>query len=122
MLWRGARLGFAAGLALLLVVSTVVIVFPWQVVQTATTLQRHPGEAAFGVVNVLSSRFWPSPGPESCRTSVRVVVNSGWILAWLFGVAAIAVLVGRAISRSPRPLLPSAALGLMALSVLMIVL
>jgi len=123
MLWRGARLGFAAGLALLLIVSTVIIVFPWQVVQTATTLQQHPWRStAFGVVNVFIFTFLAVPlGLSLAGLPFALLLTAGGFLAWLLGVAAIAVLAGRALSRSPRPLLPSAALGLVALSVLMIV-
>jgi len=118
---RNVRLGLAAGLALLLVGTCIVIVFPWQIVLIASTLRDSPYRSfSAGVMGLLIFLFLVVPlGLSLAGLPFALLLVSGAALAWLFGIAATGVVVGRALSRGPVSLVWASAAGLLLLAISM---
>lgn len=118
---RNVRLGLAAGLALLLVGSCLVIVFPWQVVLIATTLRDAPVKSvAAGLLGLLVFVFLVVPlGLSLAGLPFALLLTGAGALAWLFGIAAAAVVLGRTVARGPVSLIWASAAGLLALALAM---
>jgi hypothetical protein len=117
------RLGLAAGLALLLAGTCLVVVFPWQVVLISSTLRGAPLKSvAAGVMIFLTFVFLVVPlGLSLAGLPFALLLSAAAALAWLFGMAASAVLVGRFLAHGPVSLLWAAAAGLVGLALLMAV-
>lgn len=115
---NNVRLGMAAGLALLLIGTCLTIVFPWQVVLISGTLRRSPVKsAAAGVLCLLTFMFLVIPlGLSLAGLPFALLLTGAASLAWLFGLTASAVLIGRFVARSPSSLLWSTAAGLVLLA------
>lgn len=116
--FRNVRLGLAAGLALLLIGVCLIVVFPWQVVLIATTLRGEPlKSAAAGLTNLIIFVFLVAPlGLSVAGLPFALLLTGAAILAWLFGLTASAVLVGRLLSRGTVSLVWAAAAGLVVLA------
>lgn len=117
------RLGLAAGLALLLVGTCLIVVFPWQVVLIATTLRDAPVKSvAAGIMNLLIFVFLVVPLSLSLAgLPFAVLLTGAASLAWLFGLTAFAVVVGRLLARGTVSLMWAAAAGLVVVAVAMAV-
>jgi len=117
------RLGLAAGLALLLVGTCLIVVFPWQVVLIATTLRDAPVKSvAAGAMNLLIFVFLVVPlGLSLAGLPFALLLTGAASLAWLFGLTASAVIVGRTLARGTVSLMWAAAAGLVVLAVAMAV-
>lgn len=117
------RLGLAAGLALLLAGACLTIVFPWQVVLISTTLRGSPVKSLVaGVMILLTFMFLVVPlGLSLAGLPFALLLTAAASLAWLFGMTASAVVMGRLIARRPVSLLWAAAAGLVALAAAMAV-
>jgi hypothetical protein len=117
-LFKNIRLGMAAGLALLLIGTCLTIVFPWQVVLISGTLRRSPlKSAATGFLCLLTFMFLVVPlGLSLAGLPFAILLTGAASLAWLFGLTASAVVIGRLVARSPSSLLWSAAAGLVLLA------
>ncbi len=122
-LFKNIRLGMAAGLALLLIGTCLTIVFPWQVVLISGTLRRSPlKSAATGLLCLLTFMFLVVPlGLSLAGLPFAILLTGAASLAWLFGLTASAVVIGRLVARSPSSLLWSAAAGLVLLALSMVV-
>lgn len=118
---KNIRLGMAAGLALLLIGTCLTIVFPWQVVLISGTLRRSPlKSAATGFLCLLTFMFLVVPlGLSLAGLPFAILLTGAASLAWLFGLTASAVVIGRLVARSPSSLLWSAAAGLVLLALSM---
>lgn len=123
LLGNSVRLGLAAGLALLLAGACLTIVFPWQVVLISTTLRSAPVRSiAAGVMVLLTFMFLVVPlGLSLAGLPFAILLSAAAALAWLFGMTAAAVVVGRFIAHGPASLLWAAAAGLIALALIMAV-
>jgi len=123
LLANSIRLGLAAGLALLLAGTCLVVVFPWQVVLISSTLRGSPLKSiAAGVMILLTFSFLVVPlGLSLAGLPFALLLSAAAILAWLFGMAAAAVLVGRFLAHGPVSLLWAAAAGLIGLAAVMAV-
>jgi hypothetical protein len=117
-LQNNVRLGLAAGLALLLVGTCLTIVFPWQVVLIATTLRSSPLKSgAAGALSLLIFVFLVVPlGLSLAGLPFALMLTGAAALAWLFGITATAVVLGRVAARGPVSLLWAAAAGLVILA------
>jgi hypothetical protein len=117
------RLGLAAGLALLLAGACLTIVFPWQVVVISTTLRSSPVKSvAAGIMAALTFMFLVVPlGLSLAGLPFALLLTGAASFAWLFGLTAVAVVLGRSIAHGPVSLLWAAAAGLVALSLTMAV-
>lgn len=117
------RLGLAAGLALLLVGTCLTIVFPWQVVLIATTLRAAPVKSgAAGLMSMVIFVFLVAPLALSIAgLPFALLLTGAASLAWLFGITASAVVVGRALSRGSVSLVWATAAGLVVLAISMAV-
>lgn len=122
-LFKNIRLGMAAGLALLLIGTCLTIVFPWQVVLISGTLRRAPLKStATGFLCLLTFMFLVVPlGLSLAGLPFAILLTGAASLAWLFGLTASAVVIGRLVARSPSSLLWSAAAGLVLLALSMTV-
>lgn len=122
-LTTSVRLGLAAGLALLLVGTCLIVVFPWQVVLIATTLRDAPVKSvAAGMMNLLIFVFLVVPLSLSLAgLPFAILLTGAASLAWLFGLTASAVVVGRALAHGTVSLMWAAAAGLVVLAVAMAV-
>lgn len=115
---QNIRLGLAAGLALLLVGTCLVIVFPWQIVLIASTLRDAPYKSiAAGSMSVLIFLFLVIPlGLSLAGLPFALLLSGAASLAWLFGLCAVAVIMGRRVSRRPVSLVWASAAGLLVLA------
>jgi hypothetical protein len=109
------RLGLAAGLALLLVGICLTIVFPWQIVLIATTLRDAPLKSlAAGITNLIIFVFLVVPlGLSLAGLPFAVLLTGAASLAWLFGLTASAVVIGRLLARGTVSLVWATAAGLL---------
>jgi hypothetical protein len=123
LLGDSVRLGLAAGLALLLAGTCLVVVFPWQIVLISSTLRGSPVKSvAAGVMILLTFAFLVVPlGLSLAGLPFALLLTAAAALAWLFGMAAAAVLVGRFLAHRPVSLLWAAAAGLVGLALVMAV-
>jgi hypothetical protein len=123
LLGNSVRLGLAAGLALLLAGTCLVVVFPWQIVLISTTLRGSPLKSvAAGVMILVTFVFLVVPlGLSLAGLPFALLLSAAAALAWLFGMAAFAVLVGRFLAHGPVSLLWAAAAGLVGLALVMAV-
>ncbi len=114
LLATNIRLGLAAGLALLLVCTCLTIVFPWQVVLIATTLRAELGKSVTaGIMNLVIFVFLVVPlGLSLAGLPFAVLLSGAAFLAWLFGLTASAVVLGRVLSRGTVSLVWATAAGL----------
>lgn len=112
------RLGLAAGLALLLICTALAIVFPWQVVLISTTLRESPVKSlAAGALSLITFVFLVVPlGLSLVGLPFAVLLTGAASLAWLFGITAGAVVLGRVVSRRPVSLVWATAAGLVLLA------
>jgi hypothetical protein len=117
------RLGLAAGLALLLAGACLTVVFPWQVVLISTTLRSSPVKSiSAGVMVLLTFMFLVVPlGLSLAGLPFALLLTAAASFAWLFGLTAAAVVLGRFIAHGPVSLLWASAAGLVALAVAMAV-
>jgi hypothetical protein len=117
------RLGMAAGLALLLIGTCLTIVFPWQIVLISTTLREAPIKSMVaGLLSLMAFVFLVVPlGLSLAGLPFALLLTGAAVLAWLFGLTAAAVLLGRLLSRQPVSLLWATAGGLVILAVSMAV-
>ncbi|GAC1634254.1 MAG: hypothetical protein NVS4B2_20770 [Chloroflexota bacterium] len=115
---QNVRLGLAAGLALLLVGTCLVVVFPWQVVLIASTLREAPYKSfAAGIMSILVFLFLIVPlGLSLAGLPFALLLASAAFLAWLFGLCAIAVIAGRRLARGAVSLVWASATGLLVLA------
>lgn len=115
------RLGLAAGLALLLIGTCLTIVFPWQVVLISTTLRSAPAKSVgAGVTSMIAFVFLVAPLALSLAGLPFALLLAGAAtLAWLFGMTASAVVLGRVLARRGVPLLWATSAGLMVLALVM---
>jgi hypothetical protein len=113
------RLGLAAGLALLLIGTCLTIVFPWQVVLIATTLRAAPLKSVgAGAISLTIFLFLVIPlGLSLAGLPFAVLLTGAASLAWLFGITACAVTIGRIVARGPVSLLWATAAGLIVVAV-----
>lgn len=113
------RLGLAAGLALLLIGTCLTIVFPWQVVLISTTLRGAPVKStAAGLLSFVTFVFLVVPlGLSLAGLPFALLLTGAAVLAWLFGLTAFAVVVGRMLSRQPVSLIWATAAGLVLLAI-----
>jgi hypothetical protein len=118
LLANNVKLGLAAGLALLLIGTCLTIVFPWQVVLISSTLRGAPlKSAAAGVLCLLTFLFLVVPlGLSLAGLPFAVLLTGAGGLAWLFGLTASAVVLGRTLSRRPVSLVWATAAGLVLLA------
>ena len=116
--WQNIRLGLAAGLALLLVGTCLIIVFPWQIVLIASTLRESPYKSmAAGSIALLIFLFLVVPlGLSLAGLPFALLLTGAACLAWLFGLSAVAVVVGRRVSRGPVSLVWASAAGLLLIA------
>lgn len=112
------RLGLAAGLALLLIGTCLAVVFPWQVVLISTTLRGSPIKSGVaGALSLITFVFLVVPlGLSLVGLPFALLLTGAAVLAWLFGLTAAAVLLGRLLSRQPMSLLWATAAGLVLLA------
>lgn len=117
------RLGLAAGLALLLVGTCLIVVFPWQIVLISSTLRTAPVRSiGAGLACLIAFVFLVVPlGLSLAGLPFALLLSGAAFLAWLFGMAAAAVLLGRAVARGAVPLLWATAAGLVILALVMAV-
>jgi hypothetical protein len=120
---RTVRLGMAAGLALLLIGTCLTIVFPWQIVLISSTLRSSPVKSSVaGLLSLTTFVFLVVPlGLSLAGLPFALLLTGAASLAWLFGLTAAAVLLGRMLSRRPVSLLWATAGGLVLLAVSMAV-
>ena len=113
-LFSSIRLGIAAGLALLLVGTCLTVVFPWQIVLIASTLRSAPLKSvAAGVMNLVIFVFLVVPlGLSLAGLPFAILLTGAASLAWLFGLTACAVLMGRMLSRGTVSLIWASGAGL----------
>lgn len=118
MLETSVRLGLAAGLALLLIGTCLTIVFPWQVVLIATTLRAAPAKSgAAGVLSLIIFVFLVVPLSLSVAgLAFATLLVGAASLAWLFGITAVAVVLGRLLSRRAVSLVWASAAGLVVIA------
>lgn len=112
------RLGLAAGLALLLIGTCLTIVFPWQVVLISSTLRNAPIKSAgAGATSLIAFVFLVVPLALSLAGLPFALLLAGAAtLAWLFGMTAAAVVLGRSLARRGVPLLWATSAGLVVLA------
>jgi hypothetical protein len=117
------RLGLAAGLALLLIGTCLTVVFPWQVVLISTTLRSAPVKSASaGATSLIAFVFLVAPLALSLAGLPFALLLAGAAtLAWLFGMTAAAVVLGRSLARRGVPLLWATSAGLVVLALIMAV-
>jgi hypothetical protein len=115
------RLGLAAGLALLLIGTCLTIVFPWQVVLISTTLRNAPVKSVgAGATSLIAFVFLVAPLALSLAGLPFALLLAGAAtLAWLFGMTAAAVVLGRSLARRGVPLLWATSAGLVVLALIM---
>ncbi len=120
---NSVRLGLAAGLALLLVGTCLTIVFPWQVVLISSTLRASPLQSVgAGATSLVAFVFLVAPLALSLAgLPFALLLAAAATLAWLFGMTATAVVLGRAVARRGVPLLWATSAGLIVLAVVMAV-
>lgn len=113
------RLGLAAGLALLLVGTCLTVVFPWQVVLIATTLRGNPlKSAAAGLTNLVIFVFLVVPlGLSLIGLPFALLLTGAAALAWLFGLTATAVVLGRSLAHDTVSLVWATAAGLIVMAI-----
>lgn len=123
LLQNSIRLGLAAGLALLLAGTCVTVVFPWQVVLISTTLRSSPWKSIGAAAMImLTFTFLVVPlGLSLAGLPFALLLIAAASLAWLFGMTASAVIVGRSIARGPVSLVWASAAGLVAIALAMAV-
>lgn len=123
VLSNSVRLGLAAGLALLLIGTCLTIVFPWQVVLISTQLRAAPVKSvAAGILSLITLLFLVIPlGLSLAGLPFALLLIGAAMLAWLFGITAAAVVLGRSVARGPVSLVWATAAGLLVLSVSMAV-
>jgi hypothetical protein len=123
VLATNVRLGLAAGLALLLVGTCLTVVFPWQVVLIASTLRTSPLKSgAAGLLSVVIFVFLVVPlGLSIAGLPFALLLTGAASLAWLFGLTACAVVVGRMLSGGAVSLLWATAAGLVVVAISMAV-
>lgn len=123
LLGNSIRLGLAAGLALLLAGTCLTVIFPWQVVLISTTLRASPIKSlAAGAMILLTFAFLVIPlGLSLAGLPFALLLTGAASLAWLFGMTAAAVLLGRAFAHGAESLLWASAAGLIALALIMAV-
>jgi len=112
------RIGLAAGLALLLIGTLLTIVFPWQVVLISTTLRSQPFKSvAAGGLCLVTFLFLVVPlGLSLAGLPFALLLSGAGSLAWLFGITAFGVVLGRAVARGPVSLIWASAAGLVVLA------
>lgn len=120
---NSVRLGLAVGLALLLVGTCLTVVFPWQVVLIAGTLRGAPLKSvAAGIMNLLIFVFLVVPlGLSLAGLPFAILLTGAASLAWLFGLTASAVVMGRLLSRGTVSLLWASGAGLVVIALTMAV-
>lgn len=118
-LGNATRLGLAAGLALLLVGICLTIVFPWQIVLISSTLRAAPLKSgAAGLLCVITFLFLIIPlGLSLAGLPFALLLAGAASLAWLFGLTAAAVVLGRLLARNAVSLLWATAAGLVILAI-----
>lgn len=118
-LGNATRLGLAAGLALLLVGICLTIVFPWQIVLISSTLRTAPIKSgAAGLLCVITFVFLIIPlGLSLAGLPFALLLAGAASLAWLFGLTAAAVVLGRLLARNAVSLLWATAAGLVILAI-----
>lgn len=118
LLTTSARLGLAAGVALLLIGTCLTVVFPWQVILIATTLRSAPVKSgAAGVMALLCFIFLVVPlGLNLAGLPFAILLSGAGFLAWLFGLTSCAIVLGRLVARRTVSLVWAAAAGLVALA------
>jgi hypothetical protein len=123
LLANSIRLGLAAGLAVLLAGACLTIVFPWQVVVISSTLRAAPVKSVVaGVMAVLTFMFLVVPlGLSLAGLPFALLLTVAASFAWLFGLTACAVVLGRFIAHGPVSLLWASAAGLVTLALAMAV-
>lgn len=123
ILGGSARLGLAAGLALLLAGTCLTIVFPWQIVLISTTLRASPWKSILAAIfSALTFTFLVVPlGLSLAGLPFAILLSAAASLAWLFGMTASAVLLGRLMAHGPASLLWAAAAGLVLLALTMVI-
>lgn len=117
------RLGLAAGLALLLAGACLTVVFPWQVILISTTLRSSPVKSvAAGAMVLLTFMFLVVPlGLSLAGLPFALLLTAAASLAWLFGLTATAVVLGRLVAHRSVSLLWASAAGLVSIALTMAV-
>jgi len=112
------RIGLAAGLALLLIGTVLTIVFPWQVVLISSTLRAQPLKSvAAGGLCLLTFLFLVVPlGLSLAGLPFALLLSGAGTLAWLFGITACGVVLGRVLARGAVSLVWASAAGLVVLA------
>ncbi|MDQ2742747.1 MAG: hypothetical protein M3Z66_10710, partial [Chloroflexota bacterium] len=118
MLAGNVRLGLAAGLALLLIGMCLTIVFPWQIVLISTTLRSAPlKSSAAGLFCLVTFTFLVIPlGLSLAGLPFAMLLAGAGTLAWLFGLTAAAVVLGRLLAHGAVSLLWATTAGLLLLA------
>lgn len=116
-----ARLGLAAGVALLLIGTCLTVVFPWQVILIATTLRASPLKSgAAGIMGLLAFLFLVVPlGLNLAGLPFAILLTGAGVLAWLFGLTSSAIVLGRIVAQRRVSLVWAAAAGLMTLALVL---
>jgi hypothetical protein len=119
LLAGNVRLGLAAGLALLLVGMCLTVVFPWQIVLISTTLRAAPIKSgAAGIFCLITFTFLVFPlGLSLAGLPFAILLTGAGALAWLFGLTAAAVVLGRLMARNAVSLLWATTAGLLVFAV-----
>lgn len=112
------RIGLAAGLALLLIGTVLTIVFPWQVVLISSTLRAQPVKSvAAGGLCLVTFLFLVVPlGLSLAGLPFALLLSGAGTLAWLFGITACGVVLGRVLARGAVSLVWASAAGLVVLA------
>ena len=99
--WHYSGLSFAVGLALLLICTCLAIAFPWQTVLVANNLYREaPRSVAAGLMGLFLFAFLVVPlGLSLFGLPFALLLLVAGAAAWLLGLTAVAVVVGRYLAR-----------------------
>jgi len=102
--WRYSGLSFAAGLALLLICVCVAVAFPWQTVLVANNLHRETLRSIVaGLMGVFLFTFLIVPlGLSLFGLPFALLLAVAAAAAWLLGLTASAVVVGRKLAELRR--------------------
>lgn len=95
--WRYSGLSFAAGLALLLICVSIAVAFPWQTVLVANNLYRQMARSVVaGLMGLFLFTFLVVPlGLSLFGLPFALLLAVAAAAAWLLGLTAMAVVVGR---------------------------
>jgi len=102
--WRYSGLSFAAGLALLLICVCIAVAFPWQTVLVSNNLHRETGRSLIaGIMGIFLFLFLVVPlGLSLFGLPFALLLAVAAAAAWLLGLTAAAVVVGRRIATLRR--------------------